>query len=75
MPPGDPNPTLATFSKLVEKDIEAVIESNNRLKNCNISVFERKALTELRDNCGIIVIKPADKGGAVGIKKNTQRIM
>ena len=50
MPPGAPNPTLATFSKLVEKDIEEVVKCKNRQKNYNISVLERKALNELRDN-------------------------
>lgn len=29
MPPGTPNPALATFSKEVEKDIEEVFKSKN----------------------------------------------
>lgn len=31
MPPGSPNPTLATFSKLLEKDFEAAVKSTNRV--------------------------------------------
>uniref|UniRef100_A0A667YBI4 Uncharacterized protein n=1 Tax=Myripristis murdjan TaxID=586833 RepID=A0A667YBI4_9TELE len=70
MPPGAPNPTLVTFGKLVERDIELVVKSKNKVKNQNISILERKALSELQNNPKIL-IKPADKGGAV-VVQNTK---
>lgn len=67
MPPGSQNPTLVTFGKLVEKDINALIKSSKSNNNGNITKLERKALNELRENTDIIV-KPADKGGAIVIQ-------
>ncbi|KAL2083743.1 hypothetical protein ACEWY4_021516 [Coilia grayii] len=68
MPPCAPNPTLATFSKLVERDIEAIAKSPKKgFTHNNITSAERKALKELQNNIDI-VIKPADKGGAIVIQ-------
>ncbi|KAL2080587.1 hypothetical protein ACEWY4_024380 [Coilia grayii] len=70
MPPGVPNATLATFSKLVENDIDKMIKSTNRKIKHNIGILERKALNELKENTDII-IKSADKGGGI-VVQNTK---
>lgn len=70
MPPGAPNATLATFAKLVEKDIDKTISVANKKTKYNITVPERKALNELKENTDII-LKSADKGGGI-VLQNTK---
>lgn len=71
MPPGAPNATLATFSKLVEKDINAMIKTKSNRNMWNISGEEREALNELQQNIEI-GIKSADKAGGAIVIQNTK---
>ncbi|XP_063077568.1 uncharacterized protein LOC134467623 [Engraulis encrasicolus] len=65
MPPGSQNPTLVTFGKLVERDINALTKKSGKHNTkWNLTKVERKALDELKDNTDIVV-KSADKGGAI----------
>ncbi|XP_066465500.1 uncharacterized protein [Eleutherodactylus coqui] len=65
--PPTSNPQIEVFAKLVLKDIEKLrsktLGNKRRLKN-NLNMRERKALNSLAQD-DAIVVKPADKGGAI----------
>ncbi|KAL7388934.1 hypothetical protein ABVT39_016775 [Epinephelus coioides] len=58
------SPIIVTFNKLVERDFEEMLKKDKGPKYSNLNYEERKALEELEKNPEII-IRPADKGGAV----------
>lgn len=58
------NPSLVAFCKKVDFDVEKLFQNNKTYAISNLSVTERKALTEL-SNMDNLIIRPADKGGAV----------
>ncbi|KAL7386813.1 hypothetical protein ABVT39_014020 [Epinephelus coioides] len=62
--PLNTNPTLLTYINKVDYEIQELFKSPTTAMKHNLSPHERDALKELSDNKDII-IKPADKGGAV----------
>lgn len=68
-PPGVPNPTLSTFSKLVEGDIATLAKSKPTPTHFNISVLEKKAIKELKSDPKIVIFS-ADKGGSIVIQNS-----
>lgn len=58
------NPTLIAFTKKVSHDMDKMLETKQNKRTHNLSKGERDALNSLAKNDEIIV-KPADKGGAV----------
>ena len=63
--PGCENPSIQTFCRVVEKDILETYKTN--LSHSNMNPEEKLAIQELsRDND--IIIKPADKGGAIVVQ-------
>lgn len=58
------NPTLIAFTKKVSHDMDKMLENRQNKRRDNLSKSERDALNCLAKNDDIIV-KPADKGGAV----------
>ena len=68
------NPTLVTFSKLVERDVQKLALSSEKVNaRQNITAEERKALDELSKN-NKIIIKPADKGGSIVVQNTTDYV-
>ena len=62
------NASLDTYCRLVEKDVQDVLKRKHEYKtHNNMNITERKALKDLQ-NDATIVIKPADKGGAIVIQ-------
>lgn len=64
--PNVSNHTIHTFCRLVEQEVMEVCSSSNKISH-NLSLNEKIALTELISDPSII-IKPADKGGAIVIQ-------
>lgn len=64
--PNVSNHTIHTFCRLVEQDVMGTCSSSNNISH-NLSLNEKKALTELTSDPSII-IKPADKGGAIVVQ-------
>lgn len=64
------NHTIHTFCRLVEQDVMRTC-SVSKEKSYNLSLNEKKALTELMNDPNII-IKPADKGGAIVVQDKTK---
>ena len=64
--PPTPNKTLEAFYRAVKNDLAKKSISHRKLKTPNISIAQRKAIKDLKDNANII-IKKADKGSAVVI--------
>lgn len=63
MPPVNRNNSIETYCRLVEQEVDAFLNENQRSAYNNLSKEEKKALEDLKSDDSI-VIKPADKGGA-----------
>ncbi len=64
------NPSMNTFCRLVERDVEKFFCESPAKKKFNLSKSEKDALDKLcRDKD--IVVKPADKGGGLVILPRT----
>ena len=69
------NPSLIAFCKKVDFDVKKVFDDHPRpTQKSNLSFSERKALKELSMNEDII-IRPADKGGAVVVLSKNKYIL
>lgn len=66
MPPGATDSAIETYSKLVHRDLDE-LERNIPFVKHNLTQLEKRALSELQ-NDSTIVIRSADKGGAVVIQ-------
>ena len=69
IPPGNIDPAIDTYSKLIHHDVTK-LEQNIPFVRQNITHRERTALNELQQDDSI-AIRPADKGGAVVIQDFT----
>lgn len=68
IPPKNRNASLETYCRLVEQDVKSVFKNKTEQKTYNnLPKKEREALTALR-NDSTLVVRPADKGGAVVIQ-------
>lgn len=70
MPPGNRNNSIETYCRLVEQEIDAFLNENQRSAYNNLTKEEKKALEDLKSDDSI-VIKPADKGGATVVMNKT----
>lgn len=64
------NHTIHTFCRLVEQDVMRTCSFSKEM-SYSLSLNEKKALTELMNDPNII-IKPADKGGAIVVQDKTK---
>jgi hypothetical protein len=63
-PPPNREPSMEAYIEQVNQDILNLLKSNIEKHHPNMTQSERKALESLKENKNII-IKPADKGGAI----------
>lgn len=71
--PPNSNPNLTAFKVKTEYDIHKLLSAPSPLETVNLTRDESTALKELSQNPDI-VIKPADKGGAIVIWQHTNYI-
>uniref|UniRef100_A0ABM0MZ22 Uncharacterized protein LOC102800581 n=1 Tax=Saccoglossus kowalevskii TaxID=10224 RepID=A0ABM0MZ22_SACKO len=64
-PPPGRNDTLDHYISVCRREIHTIKFNNQKWQNSNITRQERDALNSLKSRRDEIVIKPADKGGAV----------
>ncbi len=64
------NPAVATFCRLIEQEVNELTSKNQKKIHSNVSPKERQALVNL-SNDSDIVIRKADKGGAVVIQSKS----
>nr|XP_033783167.1 uncharacterized protein LOC117351659 [Geotrypetes seraphini]XP_033783168.1 uncharacterized protein LOC117351659 [Geotrypetes seraphini] len=70
MPPGLPDPLIASFEKLVLKDIQNLEEHSHETSHPNLTYEQRQILSKLK-NDSTIYISRADKGGGIVIQNYT----
>ena len=68
------NHSLETYCRLVEKDVTQILNKKREYKTMNnLPKEQREALMELKNDVNVIV-KPADKGGAIVIQNRADYV-
>lgn len=72
IPPPVTDPLIESFEKMVLKEVQSIRHST-KVPYHNLTITEKQAIKSLQTNNSII-IKPADKGGAVVVMDKTSYI-